>query len=297
MKCKLREMKQTTLAIEHRTTYRYVRPVEFGRHRLVMRPREGHDARVVRMTLEIRPQHRLIWTRDVFDNSIAVVDFVEPADELDIHSRVVVERSPPYVIEEPHAGRSVAYPVVYDPLESTVTAAYQALSFPEDAEELTAWLDRELPAARRVDGKQAALALGELVHERIRYVRRGEKGVQPPAKTLQLGSGSCRDLATLMMDAARTLGLAARFVSGYLHCPASEAGGASTHAWTEVYLPVVGWHGFDPTLGEPTSEKHIVTGVSNHPRGVMPVSGMFSGASGDYRSMTVHVRTEEVATG
>jgi transglutaminase-like putative cysteine protease len=102
-------------------------------------------------------------------------------------------------------------------------------------------------------------------------------------------------MATLMMDAARALGLAARFVSGYLDCPASEAGRAAMHAWTEFYLPALGWRGYDPTLGEPTSLKHVVTGVSNHPRGVMPVSGMFTGDSSDYLEMTASVKIEKLA--
>jgi transglutaminase-like putative cysteine protease len=120
------------------------------------------------------------------------------------------------------------------------------------------------------------------------------KGVQNPAKTLELASGSCRDMATLMMDAARVLGIAARFASGYLDCPASEAGRASMRAWTEFYLPALGWRGYDPTIGEPTSLKHVTTGVSNHPRGVMPVSGMFVGASSDYRELVVQVTTEKL---
>jgi transglutaminase-like putative cysteine protease len=101
-------------------------------------------------------------------------------------------------------------------------------------------------------------------------------------------------MATLMMDAARVLGIAARFASGYLDCPASVAGRASMHAWTEVYLPALGWRGYDPTLGEATSLKHVTTGVSNHPRGVMPVSGMFVGVSSDYREMIVQVTTEKL---
>ena len=82
-------------------------------------------------------------------------------------------------------------------------------------------------------------------------------------------------MATLMMEAGRVLGIAMRFASGYLDCAASVAGRASTHAWIEAYLPGLGWRGFDPTLGEPSSLKHIVVGVSSHPRGVMPISGMF----------------------
>jgi transglutaminase-like putative cysteine protease len=103
-------------------------------------------------------------------------------------------------------------------------------------------------------------------------------------------------MATLMMEAARLLGVAARFASGYLHCTASMAGHASTHAWAEIYLPTLGWRGFDPTMGAAVSIRHVATGVSSHPRGVMPVSGSFIGASTDYRTLQVTVKTEELAS-
>src|SRR5205814_4438803 len=107
--------------------------------------------------------------------------------------------------------------------------------------------------------------------------------------------GSCRDMATLMLEALRAFGLPARFVSGYLDCAASEAGRASTHAWAEAYLPEIGWIGYDPTLGEATSGKHVVTGVSNHPRGVMPISGTFFDDQNSYLGMEVTVQTERLA--
>ena len=282
----------TTLRIEHLTSYLYSEPVAFGRHRLVLRPREGHDVRILDMKLEITPANRLLWSRDVFGNSVALVDFIEQADKLEIRSEVVIRRTPPFCTEAPRARWQVPYPVVYDPLETIVTAAYQALSYPDDVEELHAWLDCGLRIAALTDADETVNALGKLIHEQIRYLRRTEKGVQKPAETLRLGTGSCRDAATLMMEAARMLGFASRFVSGYLHCVASEAARASTHAWTEVYLPSLGWCGFDPTIGEPSSPNHIVTGVSNHPRGVMPVSGMFTGFASHYRRMVVQVKTE-----
>jgi len=126
------------------------------------------------------------------------------------------------------------------------------------------------------------LTLCQLSHRTFRYARRTEKGVQSPGDTLKLRTGSCRDLATLMMDAARAAGVASRFVSGYVHGTASMAGHASTHAWTEVYLPTLGWRGFDPTSGDVVAMGHIATGVSSHPRGVMPISGSFTGAGNDY---------------
>ena len=284
----------TTLRIEHHTTYRYTRPLEFGRHRLVLRPREGHDLRVASMSLEVFPAHRLTWLRDVFGNSVAIADFTQSADRLEVRSEVLVERTPPFPIEEPHPAWKTPFPVVYDPLESIVVSAYQTSSYPDDAEMLRPWLDARLPPSNPTDAEATIFALGKLVHEQIRYLRRSERGVQTPSQTLALRTGSCRDMAVLMMDAARLLGLAARFASGYLDCEASLAGRASTHAWCEIYLPVLGWRGFDPTIGEATSLKHVVTGVSNHPRGVMPISGMFHGVMSDYVDLTVNVKTERL---
>lgn len=288
------------LRIQHRTEYHYKRPVELGRHRLVVRPREGHDLRVESMSLAIEPAHRLVWSRDVFGNSVAIVDFVEPSTKLAIISEVVVFRTTPFPQQQPHEPWKVPYPVTYDPLEVTFTSAYQTASYPDDVETLRAWLAQVVPAAESpttesLDAENVLFTLGRAVHEQIHYQRRSEKGVQAPSKTLELASGSCRDMATLLMDAARTLGIAARFASGYLDCPASEAGRASMHAWTEFYLPALGWRGYDPTIGEPTSLKHVVTGVSNHPRGVMPVSGMFVGAASDYREVIVEVTTQKLS--
>lgn len=284
----------STLRIEHRTTYVYARPVSFGRHRLVLRPREGHDLRIASMRLSLAPKHRLVWARDVFGNSVALVEFTEAADRLEIVSETVVERAPPFPSAEPHAPWSVAFPVVYDPLETAATEVYLRPSYQADAAAVQAWLKGKIPKALG-DAESVVAALGAAVHDAVHYLRRSEKGVQNPRQTLELGSGSCRDMATLMMEAARAVGLATRFASGYLNCAASTAGRASTHAWVEVYLPDLGWRGFDPTIGEPTSLKHVVTGVSNHPRGVMPVSGRFLGDAADFLRLDVSVKTETVA--
>jgi transglutaminase-like putative cysteine protease len=281
--------------IEHVTRYDYNRPVEFGRHRLVLRPREGHDVRVENMRLAITPAHRLEWIRDVFGNSVAIVDFTEQASQLEITSDVVVERWPPLPQDDGREPWAVSFPVTYAPLEITITAAYQSTTYPDDVATMRDWCQRELVLPSHVDNAEDVVEqLGSLVHRAIKYQRRNEKGVRSPAETLAIGTGSCRDMATLMMEAARHLGFAARFVSGYLDCPASEAGRAAMHAWTEIYLPTLGWRGYDPTLGESTSHKHLAAGVSNHPRGVMPVSGMFTGASSDYIAMTASVKIEKL---
>jgi transglutaminase-like putative cysteine protease len=283
------------LRIEHRTTYTYPRSVQLGRHRLVIRPREGHDQRVESMSLEIQPAHRRVWTCDVFGNNVVIVDFLEPASQLEISSEVVVQRSAPFPDFGQHERGPIPWPVIYDPLELAATAVYQAPSYPDDVPAVRCWLHAELPPPEPLDAEDMVLALTQLVQRKIRYQRRSEKGVQAPAETLRLGTGSCRDMATLMMDAARTLGMASRFASGYLDCAASEAGRAATHAWNEVYLPAYGWRGFDPTIGAPTSTAHIVTGVSNHPRGVMPISGHFTGGAGDRGTLAVSVKVERLS--
>jgi transglutaminase-like putative cysteine protease len=285
------------LRIQHHTTYHYHRPVEFGRHRLVLRPREGHDVRVERMRLRIEPAHRLIWARDVFGNSVAIVDFTAAGTELDIRSDVTIRRSAPFPQQQPHAPCAIPYPVAYDALETTIAAAYLAPSYPDDFEVVQAWLAREVPPAQPHDAEATIHDIGRRIYEMIKYQRRMERGVQTPAVTLAALSGSCRDMATLLLDAARARGIAARFASGYLDCPASIAGRAAMHAWTEFYLPTLGWRGYDPTLGEPTSLKHVVVGVSYHPRGVMPVSGVFNGAASDYREMTARVKIDRIDTG
>ncbi len=278
------------LRIQHTTSYAYRRPVTLHRHRLVLRPREGHDLRVDRMDLALTPAHHLQWVRDVFGNSIALVDWIEPADSLRIVSDVVVERLSPFPARDLHEPWHVPFPPRYDELESAIVAVYIEPTYPDDVATVQQWLSAG-PDVDPGDAEGVMLALCRRVFTTVRYLRRMEKGVQTPAQTLAAGSGSCRDMATLLMEAARASGVAARFASGYLHGQASLAGRASTHAWTEVYLPTLGWRGFDPTTGGTTSANHVVTGVSTHPRGVMPVSGSFTGVSGDCIDLDVTVTT------
>jgi len=278
------------LGIKHRTEYLYTRPVQLNRHRLVLRPREGHDLRVRKMILRIQPAHVITWVRDVYGNSVAWVDFSEPTQHLVIESLCTVERLAPFPERTLHEPLAVSHPVLYDPLEQTVVAAYLAPSFPEDGETLRQWL----LSAHQIDATDvegSVLRLAQFIKTHITYLRRMEKGVQSPSTTLSLRSGSCRDMAVLLMECARSLGIAARFVSGYLHGTASLAGRASTHAWAEIYLPALGWRGFDPTLGAATSLAHVAAGVSHHPRGVMPISGSYRGTRADFEVMRVGVKT------
>lgn len=288
------------LRIIHTTTYRYSEPVGFGIHRLVVRPREGHDLQVEDLTLSVQPQCRISWHRDLFGNSIALVRFPEKSDTLEFRNEVTVFR------RDVGSDRGlldllpVKLPVEYLTVESPVTRGYIAPVYPEESTVLHEWTRSTFSPREGQDAVQLIHDISRWIYKNITYRRREDRGVQTPAETLRLQSGSCRDMATLLLESARTLNLACRFASGYLDSAASAAGRAATHAWAEVYFPDHGWFGCDPTLGESTSLKHIVTGVSSHPRGVMPVSGTYSGPSGVYQGMTVTVkmdRLENTASG
>lgn len=280
------------LQIEHETHYTYRTPVGFGPHRLVLRPREGHDLRVEWMDVDVSPPAHLAWSRDVFGNSVGTLHFDGVASELRIFSRVHVRRMRPYA----HRERDTAvtpWPPVYEPLERAVVAAYQELSYPSDRGAVESWVARHRPKDA-ADVEQIVGALNRAVHETLRYERREENGVLMPAETLDRGAGSCRDFATLLLEAARSLGIAARFASGYAESAALAPALASTHAWVEIYLPGHGWRGYDPTAGTVTTSAHVATGLSNDPRGVMPVSGTYYGLPSAFQALRVAVRLSPI---
>ena len=202
---------------------------------------------------------------------------------------VIVERTTPFPARDLHEPWRVPFPPLYDPMESAVTAVYQAPSFPGEAERLRDWLLASF-APDPADAEGTVLALCQLVFHSIAYRRRYDRGVQTPAHTLECRTGTCRDMATLMMDAARVLGVAARFASGYLHGASSMAGTAATHAWAEVYLPMLGWRGFDPTIGtaisaaahrdrrqQPPARRHAGLGdASSVAPAITPICGRWS---------------------
>lgn len=280
--------------ITHQTTYRYAESVRFGVHRLVVRPREGHDIHVEKLALTIQPAAQLTWHRDLFGNSVALAHFEGASDTLDVRNEVIVARRDHPTHEDLFSSMSAPYPIAYSDLEKPVATGYRNAVYPEELEALKNWVDQMFHAGRSDDSVNLVRSIGTWIKDSIRYRRREERGVQSPLETLALQSGSCRDMATLMLEAVRALGIATRFATGYLDSPTSTAGQAATHAWMEAYFPDHGWFGFDPTLGEGTSHKHIVAGVSSHPRGVMPVSGVFFGERESYLGMEVSVSIDRL---
>ncbi len=282
------------LNISHITEYRFATAVTLLPHRLLLRPRENHNVRIESSILEIAPAHALQWKCDVLDNSVALVSFVEPANRLHIHSSVVIQHYEDNPFDFLLDDYAVIYPFDYTPEEQAGLAPFRQAVYPNDREAVRRWLD-----GLDLQGPMQTFTLLDHVNRGIAgqffYQVREEQGVQPPALTLARNSGSCRDFAALFMEACRHLGLASRFVSGYLYAEATEAGNASTHAWAEVYLPGAGWKGFDPTSGEVTGNRHIAVAVAHHPEVVPPVAGSFVGPSGLLPSLSVSVQVSALS--
>jgi transglutaminase-like putative cysteine protease len=278
------------LRIAHLTEYRYSSPVALGPHQLLLRPREGHDVHIESSRLDISPQPQIKWHRDMFDNSVAVASFLDPSDRLTIESEVVIEHYEEAPLDFLVSDYAVNYPFLYTPEERVDLLPYEQPVYPNDQQALRNWVSGfgfglgPIETYAMLDRMNRALAGG------LTYIIREEPGVQSPDQTLASRRGSCRDYAALFIEACRHLGLASRFVSGYLHAPATEEGNAATHAWAEVYLPGPGWKGFDPTIGEVTGSRHIAVAVARHPETVPPVAGTFVGASEPPPALIVNVQ-------
>jgi transglutaminase-like putative cysteine protease len=281
------------LRIEHSTTYTYTETVRLQPHRLLLRPREGHDVRIQSSRLSIKPAHKVSWQRDVNGNSVAVVTFAESATLLGIESEVVIEHYEHTPLDFVVADHAVIFPFQYEPEERVELMAYQIPVFSGDLAGLREWLKSYWRPGRSIETYVLLDTINKAIAEGIRYAMREEPGVQSPVQTLTRNSGSCRDFATLFIESCRCLGLAARFVSGYLSEAPPEGQEAATHAWSEVYLPGAGWKGFDSTTGKVAGSEHITVAVSRHPESVPPVAGSFIGAK-TTPTMKVRVQVSQV---
>jgi len=276
------------IRITHETQYHYKDLVSFGPHRAMMRPREGHDLHIVVGRVEIEPKASIRWLRDVYDNSVAVVTFEEPGSRLRILSEVDVDLyhdAPIECLIEPTAR---TYPFQYAPSEQLELMIYRLPSYPYDGPMLQTWLSELYCPGQIIETFDLLNRLNTRIHESLRYAERYSPGVQLPHETLALGSGTCRDYAVLMMEAARHWGFGARFVSGYIQLDEGQHG--ATHAWTEIYVPGAGWHGFDPTNNKRVGSEHVSVAVAREQEKATPLSGSWDGPANAFDRMEVSVQ-------
>jgi transglutaminase-like putative cysteine protease len=266
--------------ILHRTYYNFTGDVRLEPHTLRLRPREDHELRIESSTLNITPPATLLWHRDVEGNSVATATFDLPATQLMIESEVIIQHFNEAPLEFLVADYAIDYPFAYQPDDKILLDPYISLAESTFGDVLREWVASIWKAGDQVQTYALLQHLNVHIHQSLSYQLREEFGVQTVAETLSLGTGSCRDFAYLFMEAARCLGLASRFVSGYLHAPPSMVDYGATHAWAEVYLPGAGWKGFDPSSGEIVGTKHIAMAVARLPESVPPVAGSFVGPPG-----------------
>jgi transglutaminase-like putative cysteine protease len=277
------------IEIIHTTRYTYPAPVEFKQHKLHLRPREGHDLRIESSKLSISPSYNINWQRDVYGNSVAIVNFNDKSDTLEIVSTLIVEHYESAIAKLELSDTGLKFPFIYEPIEQIDLVPCQTQIFQETPKIFTEWLHSIWTPGTEIETMSLLNALNQRISNDFEYIVRDEPGVQSPDETLSTGKGSCRDLATLFIESCRQFELASRFVSGYLVSNAAVEDVATTHAWSEVYLPGAGWRGFDSTSGQLVGGDHIAVAVHRHPEAIPPVSGLFVGPAKPRPKMQVQV--------
>lgn len=282
------------LRIVHTTTYHYNEPVQFNEHRFMCRPRDSHDLRLLETNLVISPPAQVRWVHDAMGNSVLVANFNEMGQELMFESSFVAEHFP----QAPDTSSIEAFaeqlPFSYDASEMPDLARYVERQYPDPNHQVDAWV-REVLASSGNNTLDVLIAITNAIKAQFTYQSRDEEGTQTPIETLTLGTGSCRDFALFMMEAVRSLGLAARFISGYLYdeslvgAATGVIGGGATHAWVNVYLPGAGWLPFDPTNAIIGGQNLIRVATARDPSQAAPLTGSYVGAANAYLGMTVNV--------
>jgi transglutaminase-like putative cysteine protease len=288
------------LRIRHVTTYHYHQPVAFGEHRMMLRPRDDRDQKILESELEITPTPReLAWTRDRFGNHVATAYFAEPAAELRFDSSIRLDHAPGGFHAADIEDYARAYPFSY---RAEDWLGLKRFILPLSLQpELTRWSDRFFHIDGSADTHALLVDMTQTIRRTFKHIGRPEKGIQDALLTLALGSGSCRDLAVLMIAALRARGIAARFVSGYVHLAddvvddEDDVTGGNTHAWVQVYVPGPGWVDFDPSSGIVGNQNLIRVAVAHHPREAIPLQGTWYGSASDHLAMKVAVKVKAAA--
>jgi transglutaminase-like putative cysteine protease len=282
----------TILAIRHVTTYHYKKPVAFGEHRMMLRPREDRDQKVLDAELAITPEPtQLFWTRDVFGNHVATARFAQRAAELRFESAIYLDHAPSGFAAVDIEDFARTHPFSYAVEQRPGLAPFLAPLSRHP--KLVCWAAGFVRHDGPTDTHALLVDMTQTIRRTFKHMARHEKGTQDPVETLDLASGSCRDLALLMMAALRLLGIATRFVSGYLHLADDDddiVTGGNTHAWVQVYVPGPGWVDFDPSSGTVGNQNLVRVAVVRHPREAIPLQGTWIGSASDHLAMKVAVK-------
>lgn len=283
------------VSIRHLTTYRYRNPVAFGEHRMMLRPLESYDQRLLSADLTISPEPSVLHTiQDVFGNCVGIARFQGRSTTICFDSQVRLEHTPQPAfagLDGEDACRA-SLPVAYSPEDLPDLTQSMARLHPDPDGQVEAWARRFVRPVGKTSLRTLLSDMTHAIHGELTYGTRLSGRPQPPLETLQLRSGSCRDFAMLMIEAVRSLGFAARFVSGYVYSSSRKGGptgGGHTHAWVRVYLPVCGWVEFDPTNGIVGNADLVRVAIARDPRQAVPLHGTWAGLASDYLGMDVSV--------
>jgi transglutaminase-like putative cysteine protease len=280
------------LTVRHVTSYIYRRPVTFGEHRMMLRPRDDDDQRVLESELAITPApSQISWTRDSFGNHVATARFEERASELRFECTIRLDHVPASFRAADIESYARTYPIAYAKEDLPDLECFLAPLYAHP--EVESWAATFLREDGSADTHQLLVDMTETIEKTFKHVARHEKGVQEPVRTLESASGSCRDLAVFMISALRSLGFAARFVSGYLHLGDEDddcVAGGNTHAWVQVYVAGPGWIDFDPSSGMVGNQNLVRVAVVHDPRAAIPLQGTWIGTASDHLAMKVAVK-------
>lgn len=262
------------VGIRYETEYSYDEPVGFSPHDVRLFPRTGRFARVTNLDFKARPDATVRFSQDVFDNTVASCYFPEKSHRLHLQLSIdleLEERDPFHFLLENYAAD---LPFSYEPLLGPVLAPYRERQT-NGVLKIGTWKAPSEDTPRST--VSALVALNQTIHECIGYERREEGVARDPFETLRLARGACRDVAVLLAEMLRDMGLAARLASGYLREADSEKRRAegSLHAWTEVFLPGAGWIGLDATNGIFCNHNFFTAAVGLTPADITPISGAY----------------------
>jgi len=290
--------------ITHTTIYAYAKPVSFGEHRVMFRPRESHDLRVLATDLAVSPAADVRMIQDPYSNSVALVQPHGTATELKIVCAFTIEHAHSNNLELPLSPAAEFFPFAYSVDERFDLEHYLRPHYDDPDGQLTAWARQFIRTDGPTGTRDLLVQMNQHIRDEFTYAARDDEGTQSPLATLELGTGSCRDFALLMMEAARRLGVATRFVSGYLYDPSLDqdaeegdtavVGAGSTHAWLQAYLPGAGWVPFDPTNNLLGGYHLVRVGVVRDPKQAAPISGSWYGPPDAYLGMRVEVRVKRI---